>query len=173
MEQFFNPAHPESGFPDIQLCIFPHLREFLVFDSRLGEPQVRSLSAEEVFTDDFFRTVEHEFLPRPSRDGRLPLLPPDEPPDAVRGVHSRSRHDVHPRAPRRTARRRPRLPRTRRLRVRHAQRRRLHRLRQYRLRPHRRRLGRPSASSSTAPAPEIPCTNGSSACPTWRPGSRR
>ncbi len=61
MEQFFNPANPESGFPDIQLCIFPHLREFLVFDARLGEPQVRSLSTDEVFNDDFFRAVEHEF----------------------------------------------------------------------------------------------------------------
>ena len=61
MEQFFNPAHPEAAFPDIQLCIFPHLREFLVFDSRQGQPQVRSLSTDEVFSDEFFRAVEHEF----------------------------------------------------------------------------------------------------------------
>ena len=61
MEQFFNPAHPDAGFPDIQLCIFPHLREFLVFDTRLGQPQVRSLSTDEVFGDEFFRAVEHEF----------------------------------------------------------------------------------------------------------------
>lgn len=61
MEQFFNPAHPEAGFPDIQLCIFPHLREFLVFDARIGQPQVRSLSTDEVFGDEFFRAVEHEF----------------------------------------------------------------------------------------------------------------
>lgn len=61
MEQFFNPANPDAVFPDIQLCIFPHLREFLVFDSRLGQPQIRSLSTEEVFTDEFFQAVEHEF----------------------------------------------------------------------------------------------------------------
>ena len=61
MEQFFNPAHPEAGFPDLQLCIFPHLREFLVFDSRSGQPPVRSLNVDDVFGDDFFRAVEHEF----------------------------------------------------------------------------------------------------------------
>ena len=61
MEQFFNPAHPEAGFPDLQLCIFPHLREFLVFDARSGGPKVQALSADEVFGDDFFRAVEHEF----------------------------------------------------------------------------------------------------------------
>ena len=61
MEQFFNPAHPEAGFPDLQLCIFPHLREFLVFDSRPGQPQARSLNVDDVLGDDFFRAVEHEF----------------------------------------------------------------------------------------------------------------
>ena len=61
MEQFFNPAHPEAGFPDLQLCIFPHLREFLVFDSRAGQPPVRSLNVDDVFGDEFFRAVEHEF----------------------------------------------------------------------------------------------------------------
>ena len=61
MEQFFNPAHPEAGFPDLQLCIFPHLREFLVFDSRAGQPPVRLLNVDDVFDDNFFRAVEHEF----------------------------------------------------------------------------------------------------------------
>ncbi len=61
MEQFFNPAHPEAGYPDLQLCIFPHLREFLVFDSRAGQPQVRLLNVDDVFGDEFFRAVEHEF----------------------------------------------------------------------------------------------------------------
>lgn len=61
MEQFFNPAHPEAGFPDLQICIFPHLREFLVFDSRAGQPRARSLNVGDVFGDDFFRAVEHEF----------------------------------------------------------------------------------------------------------------
>ncbi len=61
MEQFFNPGHPEAGFPEIQLCIFPHLREFLVFDARIGQPQVRVIGADEIFGDEFFRAVEHEF----------------------------------------------------------------------------------------------------------------
>ncbi len=61
MEQFFNPAHPEAGFPDLQICIFPHLHEFLVFDSRAGQPQVRALNVGDVFGEDFFRAVEHEF----------------------------------------------------------------------------------------------------------------
>ena len=61
MEQFFNPAHPEAGFPELQLCIFPHLREFLVFDARPGRPRVRTLSVDDVFGDEFFRAVEHEF----------------------------------------------------------------------------------------------------------------
>ena len=61
MEQFFNPAHPEAGFPELQLCIFPHLREFLVFDARPGRPRVQSLNVDDVFGDDFFRAVEHEF----------------------------------------------------------------------------------------------------------------
>ncbi len=61
MEQFFNPAHPEAGFPDLQLCIFPHLREFLVFDTRAGQPPVRSLHVDDIFGDDFFRAVERDF----------------------------------------------------------------------------------------------------------------
>ena len=44
MEQLFNPGPFEAGFPDIQLCIFPHLQEFMVFDSRPGEPQVRVMA---------------------------------------------------------------------------------------------------------------------------------
>ena len=33
----------------------------LVFDSRAGQPRVRSLNVDEVLGDDFFRAVEHEF----------------------------------------------------------------------------------------------------------------
>ena len=61
MEQLFNPQMPDGVRPDIQLCIFPHLREFLVFDSREGQPQVLLLSADEVFGEEFYRTVEAEF----------------------------------------------------------------------------------------------------------------
>ena len=61
MEPFFNPGLPEGGYPEIQLCIFPHLRELLVFDARADERQVHLLKSEDVFNEDFFRMVEAEF----------------------------------------------------------------------------------------------------------------
>ena len=61
MEQLFNPQLPDGGRSDIQLCIFPHLPEFLVIDSREGNPQVLLLNTDEVFGDEFYRTVESEF----------------------------------------------------------------------------------------------------------------
>jgi hypothetical protein len=61
MEQLFNPGLDGSGHPEIQLCIFPHLREFLVFDSRDGQPQVLLLNADDVLGEEFYRAVEIEF----------------------------------------------------------------------------------------------------------------
>lgn len=61
MEQLFNPQLPGGGRPDIQLCIFPHLPEFLVIDSREGNPRVLLLSTEDVFDEEFYRAVESEF----------------------------------------------------------------------------------------------------------------
>ena len=61
MEQLFNPQLPGGGRPDIQLCLFPHLPEFLVIDSREENPQVLLLSTDDVFDDEFYRTVEAEF----------------------------------------------------------------------------------------------------------------
>jgi hypothetical protein len=61
MEQLFNPELPGGGRPDIQLCIFPHLPEFLVVDSRAENPQVLVLNTDDVFDDEFYRTVESEF----------------------------------------------------------------------------------------------------------------
>ena len=61
MEQLFNPGHSSSGHPEIQLCIFPHLREFLVFDARKGQPQVLLLNADDIFGEEFYRAVEIEF----------------------------------------------------------------------------------------------------------------
>ena len=61
MEQLFNPQLPDGGRPDIQLCIFPHLPEFLVIDSREENPQVLLLSTDDVFDEEFYRTVESEF----------------------------------------------------------------------------------------------------------------
>ncbi len=61
MEQLFNPQLPGGGRPDIQLCIFPHLPEFLVIDAREENPQVLVLSTDDVFNEEFYRTVESEF----------------------------------------------------------------------------------------------------------------
>ena len=61
MEQLFNPKLPGGGRPDIQLCLFPHLPEFLVIDSREENPCVLLLNTNDVFGEEFYRTVESEF----------------------------------------------------------------------------------------------------------------
>ena len=61
MEDLFNAQLPGGERPDIQLCIFPHLKEFLVIDLREENPSVLLLNAAEVFTDDLFRALEVEF----------------------------------------------------------------------------------------------------------------
>ena len=73
MEQLFNPGPFEAGFPDLQLCIFPHLRELMVFDSRPGEPPVRVLDTDDVLSDEFFRTVEAEFSHALRHTGEFPF----------------------------------------------------------------------------------------------------
>ena len=73
MEPFFNPGLPEGGYPEIQLCIFPHLREFLVFDARGAEPQVQLLGTDDVFSEDFFRMVEAEFSQALRETGEFPF----------------------------------------------------------------------------------------------------
>lgn len=73
MEQFFDPGPFDTGFPDLQFCIFPHLREFLVFDARPGEPEVRVLNADVIFGDDFFRAVEAEFSHALRHTGEYPF----------------------------------------------------------------------------------------------------
>ncbi len=61
MEELFNPQLPGGGRPEIQLCIFPHLPEFLVIDSREETPQVMLLNTDDVFDEEFYTTVEAEF----------------------------------------------------------------------------------------------------------------
>ena len=61
MEQLFNSQLPGGGRPDIQLCLFPHLPEFLVIDSREENPRVLLLNTNDVFDEEFYRTVESEF----------------------------------------------------------------------------------------------------------------
>ena len=61
MQDLFNTQLPGGERPDIQLCIFPHLKEFLVLDLRESNPQVLLLNSSEIFVEDFFATVETEF----------------------------------------------------------------------------------------------------------------
>ena len=61
MEQLFNSQLPGGGRPDIQLCLFPHLPEFLVIDSREENPRVLLLNTNDVFDEQFYPTVESEF----------------------------------------------------------------------------------------------------------------
>jgi len=61
MEELFNPHLPGGARSGIQLCIFPHLPEFLVIDSREEDSQVMLLNTDDVFDEEFYRTVEDEF----------------------------------------------------------------------------------------------------------------
>ena len=61
MQELFNTQLPGGERPDIQLCIFPHSKEFFVLDFRETNPQVLLLNSSEVFVEDFFATVEAEF----------------------------------------------------------------------------------------------------------------
>ncbi len=61
MEELFNPHLPGGARAGIQLCIFPHLPESLVIDSREDDPQVMLLNTDDIFDEEFYRTVEAEF----------------------------------------------------------------------------------------------------------------
>ncbi len=81
---------PNGRYPDITLAIFPHLKEFMVVDTRGPSPEVRLLSTEEVFNDEYYRTVESEFASALREGGDLPFLHlmhlPNQVDDIVRGV---------------------------------------------------------------------------------------
>lgn len=61
MEELFKARLPGGEEPDIQLCLFPHLKELLVIDLREQPGAISLLSAREVFTEEFYRSVEAEF----------------------------------------------------------------------------------------------------------------
>ena len=61
MDELFNSQLPEGQRPDIQLCIFPHLREFLVVDLREDPKQVLLMETGDVFVEEFYKSVEAEF----------------------------------------------------------------------------------------------------------------
>tara|TARA_B100000315_G_scaffold19748_2_gene17385 strand:+ start:3847 stop:4422 length:576 start_codon:yes stop_codon:yes gene_type:complete len=61
MEELFNTHLPDGERPDLQFCIFPHLKEFLVIDRREHPPRIVLLNAADVFVDEFYRAVESQF----------------------------------------------------------------------------------------------------------------
>ena len=61
MDELFNSQLPEGQRPDIQLCIFPHLKEFLVVDLREDAKRVLLMNTDDVFVEEFFKSVEAEF----------------------------------------------------------------------------------------------------------------
>lgn len=61
MEELFNSPLPGGKRPDIHLCIFPHLKDFLAIDLRDERPRLLFLNTSEVFNQDFFENVEAEF----------------------------------------------------------------------------------------------------------------
>ena len=61
MDELFSTHLPGGERPDLQFCIFPHLREFLVIDQREYPPRVVLLNAADVFVEEFFRAVEAQF----------------------------------------------------------------------------------------------------------------
>lgn len=81
---------PNGRYPDITLAIFPHLREFIVVDTRGPHATVALLSTEEVFTDDYYRAVESEFASVLREGNERPFLHlmhlPNQVDDLVRGV---------------------------------------------------------------------------------------
>ena len=61
MEELFSIQLPGGERPDLQFCIFPHLKEFLVIDMREGPPRILLLNTGEVFLEEFFTSVEAQF----------------------------------------------------------------------------------------------------------------
>ena len=61
MEELFEGQWPEGERPDIQLYIFPHLREFITVDLREEMSRVSLLDTGDLFNEEFFRCVETEF----------------------------------------------------------------------------------------------------------------
>jgi hypothetical protein len=73
MDDLFKGYLPEGEQPDIQIYIFPHLQEFLTIDLREGSPRPMLLNTEEVFSEDFFESVEKEFSLAVREDNEFPF----------------------------------------------------------------------------------------------------
>jgi len=81
---------PNGRYPDITLAIFPHLREFLVIDTRDAGADIVVMSTDSVFNDEYYRAVESEFGSLLREGGERPFLHlmnlPGQLDDILRGV---------------------------------------------------------------------------------------
>jgi hypothetical protein len=81
---------PNGRYPDITLAIFPHLREFLVIDTRGTGADIEVMSTDAVFNDEYYRAVESEFGALLREGGDRPFLHlmhlPGQLDDILRGV---------------------------------------------------------------------------------------
>ena len=73
MEDLFKGSLPEGEHPDLQLYVFPHLRQFLVIDLREGLPSVTLLNTSDVFGEEFFKMVEAEFSSTIREESEFPF----------------------------------------------------------------------------------------------------
>ena len=81
---------PNGRYPDITLAIFPHLREFMVVDTRDSRVSITVMETDSVFNDEYYRAVESEFGTLLREGGDRPFLHlmhlPGQLDDVLRGV---------------------------------------------------------------------------------------
>ena len=89
-EEFAGGPLPNGRYPDITLAIFPHLREFIVVDTRREQADVTLMSTDAVFNDEYYRAVESEFGSLLREGGDRPFLHlmhlPGQLDDILRGI---------------------------------------------------------------------------------------
>ncbi len=73
MEDPFKDLPPDESRPDIHLCIFPHLQEFLVVDLREGHQRFVLVATAEVLHGEFYRAMEEEFSETLREETELPF----------------------------------------------------------------------------------------------------
>ena len=73
MEEIFDTPLADGQRTDIQICIFPHLKEFLTVDLREDGVQVNLLSTDDIFSDRFFSSVEEEISISVKDQGDFPF----------------------------------------------------------------------------------------------------
>ena len=73
MDGLFSAHLPDGERPDLQFCIFPHLKEFLVIDQREHPPRVVLLDAADVFVEEFFRAVEDQVSEAVREETKFPF----------------------------------------------------------------------------------------------------